>query len=231
MGIIEFLSKYYPYYLTGVKNTVLIAIFTVLLGTIFGTFLALMKISQKKPLKVIASSYIEFIRGTPLYVQILVIYYGFGELGLEFPNIEFLEPIIGMNFSDFMACVITLSINSAAYVAEIIRAGIQAIDKGQMEAARSLGMKHSMAMKEIIIPQAVRNILPALGNEFVTVIKESSIVSVIGIADLMFKARSVAGSTYQPFMPYLVAALIYFVVTFTLSKIMGRFERRMKTND
>jgi polar amino acid transport system permease protein len=231
MDLISFITKYYPYYLAGAKNTILIAFFTVLLGTFFGTILALMRLSKKTPLRVIASSYIEFIRGTPLYVQILVIYYGLSTIGINFPEIAALNPIIGMNFSDFMSCVITLSINSAAYVAEIVRAGIQAVDKGQMEAARSLGMRHSLSMREIIIPQAVKNILPALGNEFVTVIKESSIVAVIGIADLMNKAKIISGKTYMPFMPYLVVAIVYFILTFSLSKLMSRFERRMKNSD
>ena len=231
MELISFIKKYYPYYLHGAKNTILIALLTVVLGTVFGTILALMRLSKKKPLRIVASSYVEFIRGTPLYVQILVIYYGLAQVGIKFPEIEWLSPILGMNFSDFMSCVITLSINSAAYVAEIVRAGIQAVDKGQMEAARSLGMKNSLAMKEIIIPQAIKNILPALGNEFVTVIKESSIVAVIGIADLMNKAKIISGKTYMPFMPYLVVAFVYFILTFSLSKLMARFERRMKNSD
>jgi polar amino acid transport system permease protein len=231
MDIFSFVKKYYPYYLDGAKNTILIALFTVLLGSFFGTILALMRLSKKKPLRGIASAYIEFIRGTPLYVQILVIYYGLSTIGINFPEVEWLNPVLGMNFSDFMSCIITLSINSAAYVAEIVRAGIQAVDKGQMEAARSLGMRHGMAMKEIIIPQAIKNILPALGNEFVTVIKESSIVAVIGIADLMNKAKIISGKTYMPFMPYLVVAFVYFILTFSLSKLMGRFERRMKNSD
>jgi His/Glu/Gln/Arg/opine family amino acid ABC transporter permease subunit len=231
MELLDFIKKYYPMYLTGAKNTILIALFTVILGSVLGTFLALMKLSNKKTLRVAASSYIEFIRGTPLYVQILVIYYGLGTLGIEFPDMPFLKPIIGMNFSDFMSCVITLSINSSAYVAEIVRGGIQAVDKGQMEAARSLGMPHKLAMKDIIIPQAVKNILPALGNEFVTVIKESSIVAVIGIADLMFKAKTISGNTYKPYMPFIVAAFLYFILTFSLSKLMAGFERRMKNSD
>lgn len=231
MDIVSFIKKYYPYYLDGAKNTILIALFTVFLGLLFGTVLALMRLSKKKPLRFIASTYVEFIRGTPLYVQILVIYFGLTQIGITFPEIEWLNPVLGMNFSDFMSCVITLSINSAAYVAEIVRAGIQAVDKGQMEAARSLGMRQSLAMREIIIPQAIKNILPALGNEFVTVIKESSIVAVIGISDLMNKAKIISGKTYMPFMPYIVVALVYFVLTFSLSKLMARFERRMKNSD
>ncbi|TDT56469.1 amino acid ABC transporter membrane protein (PAAT family) [Fonticella tunisiensis] len=209
-----FLNKYYMFFINGTKNTIIISIFTVLIGVILGTFLALMKLSKNKILKSIASSYIEFIRGTPVMVQMFIIYYGMN-LGLP----------------DYVAGIVTLSINSSAYVAEIIRAGIQAVDKGQMEAARSLGMSHKMAMRYIIIPQAFKNILPALGNEFITVIKESSIVSVIGIPELMYNADTVRGNTFMPFAPLIVAAFIYFVLTFTLSKVVGRVERRMRAGD
>lgn len=228
---LAWLQMYFPLFLEGAKNTLLIALATVLLGSILGAILALMKLSKNIVLKGISVAYIEVIRGTPVYVQIMIIYYGLGMIGLEFPDIAFLEPIIGMNFSDFMTCVITLSLNSAAYVAEIIRGGIQSVDKGQMEAARSLGMKPNMAMKEIIFPQAIKNILPALGNEVVVIVKESSIVAVIGIADLMFKARTVAGATFKPIAPYIVAAVFYFIMTFTLSRIVKRYERRLNRSD
>jgi polar amino acid transport system permease protein len=131
----------------------------------------------------------------------------------------------------FIPGVIAMSINSGAYVAEIIRAGIQAVDKGQMEAARSIGFTSGQSMRFIILPQAVKNILPALGNEFVTVIKESSILSVIGIADLMRNTDIVKTAIYRPFEPLIVTALIYFVLTFTLSRGLGMVERRMKTSD
>jgi len=157
-------------------------------------------------------------------VQLFIIYYG---IPLPVPDVT----ILGMNMSRFIPGVMALSINSGAYVAEIIRAGIQAIDKGQMEAARSLGLTHSMAMRYIILPQAIRNILPALGNEFVVVIKESSIVSIVGIADLMFNTNVVRGALYKPMEPLLVAALIYFILTFTLSKLLGKAERRMRSDD
>ena len=212
----SFLSKYYMFFMSGVKATLFLAFFTVLLGIIFGVFLALGRISKNKIFSFLATAYVEFIRGTPLLVQLFIIYYGLPKLGVQLP--------------DFVAGIITMSINSSAYVAEIIRAGIQAVDKGQMEAARSLGMPHSMTMKNIIIPQAFRNILPALGNEFIVVIKESSIVSVIGIHELMYNADTVRGNTFQPFEPLLVAALIYFILTFTLSKLLGRVERRMKVS-
>jgi polar amino acid transport system permease protein len=228
---LSWIERYYPFYIEGAKNTILIAFFTVILGSILGTFLALMKLSKFTPFKVIASSYVEFIRGTPLFVQILVIYYGLANIGIVFPDIPFLRPIIGMNFGDFMACVITLSINSAAYIAEIIRGGILAVDSGQMEAARSLGMPHNLAMKLIILPQAVKNILPALGNEFIVVVKESSIVAMIGIADLTFKARTISGNTYKPIAPFIVVALVYFVITFSLSRLLKGYERRLRQSD
>jgi polar amino acid transport system permease protein len=161
---------------------------------------------------------VEFIRGTPLMVQLFIIYYA-------------LPTIIGLNIPEMQSAIMALAINSGAYVAEIIRAGIQAVDKGQMEAARSLGMPYGMAMRYIIIPQAIKNILPALGNEFIVVIKESSVVSVIGIKELMYNADTVRGNTFRAFEPLIVAAIMYFIMTFTLSKLMGRFERRLKTRD
>jgi len=215
------------FFISGAKNTILLAAFTVILGVVFGVFLALAKLSKNSLLRVLASSYIEFIRGTPLLVQLYIIYYGLPSIGINFPEV----PLFGDNFPDFMAGIITLSINSSAYVAEIIRGGIQAVDKGQMEAARSLGMTHSLAMKDIIIPQAFKNILPALGNEFIVIIKESSIVSIIGIHELMYNADTVRGNTFQPLEPLYIAALVYFIMTFTLSKLLGVAERRMRTSD
>lgn len=213
----SFLSKYYKFFLEGTQYTVLIAFFTVILGTVLGLFLSLMKLSKNKILKALASIYIEFVRGTPILVQLYIVYYGMPAMGIDLP--------------DMLAGIVTLSINSGAYVAEIIRAGINAVDKGQMEAGRSLGMTSAMTMRLIIIPQAFKNILPALGNEFITIIKESSIVSVIGIGELMYKADTVRGNTALPFEPLIVAAVIYFLLTFSLSKLLGNIERRMKAND
>ena len=222
-----FIKEYYPYYLEGVNYTVILAFFTILLGIIFGLALCLMKICNSKVVRTMATAYIEFIRGTPVLVQLLIIYYGLPAIGVNFDSLSFLGP----SSPDLFAAIITLSLNSAAYVAEIIRAGIEAVDKGQMEAARSLGMSKIMAMKYIIIPQGVRNILPALGNEFITIIKESSIVSVIGIKELMYNADIVRSTTFKPFEPLIVAAVIYFVLTFSLSKLIAYFERRMKVSD
>lgn len=223
----SFLSKYYSFFTSGAKYTIILAFFTVVIGTILGLLLSLMKLSKNKILKYIAVSYIEFIRGTPVLVQLYIIYYGLPTIGIRFPEI----PILGSNFPDFFAGILALSINSGAYVAEIIRAGIQAVDKGQMEAARSLGMSESMSMRNIIIPQAFKNILPALGNEFITIIKESSIVSIIGIHELMYNADTVRGNIFRPFEPLLVAAVMYFILTFTLSKLLGVAERRMRVSD
>lgn len=214
----SFLSKYYMFFLNGAKFTIILAIFTVLFGVVLGVVLALMRISKNKPLNFVSAAYVEFIRGTPLMVQLFIIYYAL-------PN------MIGVNLPDMVSAILALAVNSSAYVSEIIRAGIQAVDKGQMEAARSLGMPYGMAMRYIIIPQAIKNILPALGNEFIVVIKESSIVSVIGIHELMYNADTVRGNTFRAFEPLIIAAFMYFIMTFTLSKLMGRFERRLKTSD
>ncbi|MHB8062734.1 MAG: amino acid ABC transporter permease [Ruminiclostridium sp.] len=218
----SFIKDYSYYFISGTINTIVIAILTVLLGVVIGTLLALMKISKNKGLKFAASAYIEFIRGTPLLVQISLIYFL-----VTFPDFT----VFGIEMERFIPGVIAMSINSGAYVAEIIRAGIQAVDKGQMEAARSIGLTAAKSMRYIIIPQAIKNILPALGNEFVVVIKESSVLSVIGIVELMRSTDIVKAATYKPFAPLLVAAAIYFVLTFTLTRILGIAERRMRTSD
>lgn len=210
----SFVNKYYMFFIVGVKNTVIIAAFSVLFGVVLGTMLALLKQSRIKIFKVISSAYIEFMRGTPIMVQLFIIYYG-----------------LPINLTAIPAGIVALSLNSGAYVAEIIRAGIEAVDKGQMEAARSLGMNHTKAMKHIILPQAFKNILPVLGNEFITIIKESSIVSVIGVPELMYNAETIRGNTFKPFEPLIVAALLYFILTFSLSKLIGHTERRLKTSD
>jgi polar amino acid transport system permease protein len=227
----SFLARYWPFYVTGAKNTILLAIFSVLIGTAIGMLIALMRLSKHRVPRYVSTAYIEFIRGTPLLVQLFLVYYGLQSVGLRFPDIRWLSALLGISTSDFMAGIITLGINSGAYVGEIFRAGIQAVDKGQTEAARSLGMGHFMTLRHIIIPQAIRNILPALGNEFVVVIKESSIVSIIGIADLMYRADTVRGNTFQPFEPLIVAALIYFLMTFPLSKLLAHIERRMHVTE
>lgn len=227
----SFLSKYWMYYVIGAKNTVLLALLAVVIGVLIGMLLAVCRISKNRPVRFLATAYVEFIRGTPLLVQLFIIYYGLQTIGIRFPDVPAISGILGINFGDFMAGVITMGINSGAYVCEIFRAGIQSIDKGQSEAARSLGLSYPKTLIYVVIPQAIRNVLPALGNEFVVVIKESSIVSIIGIADLMYKANTVRGNTFQPFEPLLVAALVYFVLTFPLSKLLAHIEKRMRSHD
>lgn len=213
-----FLEKYSGYYLKGTEITIVLAFFAVLFGTILGLALTLLRRSNFKLISFIATAYVEFVRGTPLLVQIYIIYIGFPKL-------------IGMDMPDMSVGAVALALNSAAYISEIIRAGIDAVDRGQMEAARSLGMNQSLAMFNVVIPQAFKNILPALGNEFVSVIKESSMVSVIGVAELMYNAGVVRGNTALGLEPVIVAAVIYFILTFTMTRALGYVERRMKASD
>ena len=227
MGFLEvvviLVEKYHKFFLEGCKNTLILALFSVLIGTLGGTLLSLCRMSKFKPLKYIAVAIVEFVRGTPLMVQLMFIFYGLPMIGVTFPDISFIP-----NFSRFMAGGVALSLNSSAYVSEIIRSGIQAVDPGQMEAARSIGFTYGESMRKVILPQAVKNILPALGNEFVTVIKESSIVSVIGIADLMFRTNDVIAVTYRSLQALLIAALLYFVMTFITGRLVSLAERKMK---
>lgn len=214
--------RYYNFFLEGVRNTLIIAFFAVLLGTLLGTLMAMARMSRIKPLKWIATAYIEFFRGTPLMVQLMFIFYGLPMIGVTFPSVSFIP-----DFDRFAAGIVAMSLNSCAYVAEIIRSGIQAVDGGQMEAARSLGFTRGQAMRMVVLPQAVKNILPALGNEFVTIIKESSIVSVIGIADLMYRTNGVKAKNYKTLECLFIAAMIYFIMTFIGGRLIALMERRM----
>ena len=209
----KLIVRYHSFFEEGIINTLIIAAFAVLFGTILGTLMASMRMSRILPLRWIATAYIEFIRGTPLMVPMA---------GITLPDISWIP-----NFSRFSAGIIAMSLNSCAYTAEIIRSGVQAVDNGQMEAARSVGFSHSQAMRLVVLPQAIKNILPALGNEFVTVIKESSIVSVIGLADLMFRTNDVIAVTYKSLPCLAIAALCYFAMTFTGGRIIALAERKM----
>ncbi|MEN0163587.1 ABC transporter permease subunit [Staphylococcus aureus] len=213
-----FISKYGSFFLKGIKITILISLIGVALGSILGAFVALMKLSKIKIISWIASIYIEILRGTPMLVQVFIVFFG-------------ITAALGLDISALVCGTIALVINSSAYIAEIIRAGINAVDKGQMEAARSLGLNYRQTMKSVIMPQAIKNILPALGNEFVTLIKESSIVSTIGVGEIMFNAQVVQGISFDPFTPLLVAATLYFVLTFVLTRIMNMIEGRLNASD
>lgn len=213
-----FISKYGSFFLKGIKITILISLIGVALGSILGAFVALMKLSKIKIISWIASIYIEILRGTPMLVQVFIVFFG-------------ITAALGLDISALVCGTIALVINSSAYIAEIIRAGINAVDKGQMEAARSLGLNYRQTMKSVIMPQAIKNILPALGNEFVTLIKESSIVSTIGVGEIMFNAQVVQGISFDSFTPLLVAAALYFVLTFVLTRIMNMIEGRLNASD
>jgi len=213
-----FISKYGSFFLKGIKSTILISLIGVALGSILGAFVALMKLSKIKIISWIASIYIEILRGTPMLVQVFIVFFG-------------ITAALGLDISALVCGTIALVINSSAYIAEIIRAGINAVDKGQMEAARSLGLNYRQTMKSVIMPQAIKNILPALGNEFVTLIKESSIVSTIGVGEIMFNAQVVQGISFDPFTPLIVAAALYFVLTFVLTRIMNMIEGRLNASD
>ncbi|HBE7643410.1 TPA: ABC transporter permease subunit [Staphylococcus aureus] len=213
-----FISKYGSFFLKGIKITILISLIGVALGSILGAFVALMKLSKIKIISWIASIYIEILRGTPMLVQVFIVFFG-------------ITAALGLDISALVCGTIALVINSSAYIAEIIRAGINAVDKGQMEAARSLGLNYRQTMKSVIMPQAIKNFLPALGNEFVTLIKESSIVSTIGVGEIMFNAQVVQGISFDPFTPLIVAAALYFVLTFVLTRIMNMIEGRLNASD
>ena len=213
-NIFKIINKYFGLFLEGLGATLLLTLITVIIGTILGTLLATMKLSKNKVLKSIASAYIEVIRGIPLLLQLWVIVLVFMMLGV----------------SEYFAVLTAMGLNSAGYVAEIVRAGIQAVDKGQTEAGVSLGLMPKTVMFRIVLPQAVRNILPALGNEFVTVIKETSLASVFYIGELMTVKNTITTATYLSLEPYIIIGVIYFCVTFTLSKVIGVIEKRLKTS-
>ena len=176
-----------------------------------------MKLSVFKPFKWFAIAYINFIRGTPILVQIYIVYFGLFSFGI--------------NLADSAAGIAALAINSGAYVAEIVRAGIEAVDHGQIEAARSLGMTSASTTRYIVIPQAIKNILPALCNEFIVVTKNTSMLSIIGIHDLMFNTDTIRGNTMLAFEPLIIAAIIYFTVSYVISKLIQILERRLKVSD
>ncbi|KRN88544.1 ABC transporter substrate-binding protein/permease [Ligilactobacillus ceti] len=207
------LIDYWSYFLKGIEYTLLITAISVVIGFILGTLLALMRLSDNKIAHAISVAYIEFIRGTPLMVQVMFVYFGIGAVVQSLPAL--------------VAGIIATSLNSGAYIAEIIRSGIDSIEKGQTEAARSLGLTKNQTYRYVVIPQALKNIWPALGNEFITLIKESSIVSIIGVTDLMYQTQLVQSATYKGVAPLFVTMIIYFIMTFSLSKVLGHFERKM----
>lgn len=238
----------------GLLVTVMLAASTVLIGFVLGIILAIMRMTNIRPLRFlaydkkghirnnraliaiskfnpvsfIATAYVEILRSTPVLVQIMIIYHGvFGKL-IDLPNFT----MFGfLKFNRFMPGVVALGMNSGAYLCEIIRSGIQSIDGGQTEAARSLGMTKAQTLLNIVMPQAIKNILPAIANEFVVIIKESSITYTIGVQDLMFAVDAIRGANFIIMEPLLVATAIYFCLCFPTSKLIAYFERRMSRGD
>lgn len=205
----------------GIPATVFVSIVSVIIGALAGLLLALMRLSKNNVINWIAKIYIDIVRGTPMVVQALIFAYGVP---------QFLQAnLFYFKWANLIIpAIIVCGLNSAAYMAEVIRSGIQAVDKGQMEAARSLGMSKSMAMRLIIIPQAVKIILPAVGNEFVTLIKETSVLSFVGVVEILRKGTLLNAATYQPFPAYIGVALAYMLLTIPLSKLIGIFEIKFK---
>ena len=249
-------SKIVPYaqmFEQGVVVTILLSLFTVLIGFVLALVLALMRMSNVRPfrslgldkdghlrdggflvtlsrfnpLSFLATAYVEILRSTPVIVQVMIIYYGvFGIIDLpRFTVFGFIK------FERFFPGVVALGMNSGAYLCEIIRSGLQSVDGGQTEAARSLGLTQKQNLRFIILPQAVKNILPAIANEFVVIIKESAITYTIGVQDIMSAVQQVKGATFVIIEPLLVATAIYFCLCFPTSKVIAYFERRMSRGD
>lgn len=212
----DILAEYAPFFLKGTLLTIGLSVASILIGTILGLFIGLGKMLRNKILALPFRLFITFFRGTPLLVQILLIHFAVVPLFLGETNA-------------IVAAIVTLSLNAAAYIAEIFRAGIQSIDRGQMEAARSLGMNHVQAMRHVILPQAIKRMIPPLGNEFVVLIKESSLASIVAAPELMYWGKAMQGQYFRVWEPYVTAAIIYLVLTLSLSFLLTRLERRLAT--
>ncbi|USK35130.1 amino acid ABC transporter permease [Bacillus sp. F19] len=212
----DIIVDYLPLFIEGTLWTIAITIMGVLLGAILGLFIGIGKMMKNPLAKLPFVWYINFFRGTPLLVQIFIIHFGVMPLFMSTVN-----PII--------SGVVSLALNAAAYIAEIFRAGIKSIDRGQMEAARSLGMNHMQAMKEVILPQAVKRMIPPLGNEFIVLLKDSSLISLISVPELMYWGKAATGQYYRIWEPYLTVAFVYLVLTLSLTYLLNYVERRLDT--
>ena len=208
----------FPLLLVGAGVTIKITALSVALGVVIGLFVGIARISRLRILRVLAAVYVDFFRGTPLLVQIFLVYFA-------------LPVITGQRVDPFVAAIGSCGINSGAYVAEIVRSGIMSIDKGQMEAGRSLGLSSGQTMKLIIMPQAFKNVLPALINEMIVLLKETSIIGYIGMTDITKAATLVQSRTYEAFVPLIAAAVFYWVLVTILTYFMGKLERRLRKSD
>lgn len=212
----DLIVDYTPFFLKGLLLTLGLSLAGIVLGTALGLAIGLGKMVKNKWVSFPFDLYITFFRGTPLFVQILLIHFG-------------LVPLFTGETEPVTAAILALSLNAGAYIAEIFRAGIQSIDKGQMEAARTLGMTHVQAMRYVILPQAFKRMIPPLGNEFIVLIKESSLAAVIAAPEIMYWGRAMQGQYYRVWEPYLTVAVIYLIITLSLSFLLNRLERRLST--
>ncbi len=219
VNIVNLLQKYGMNFLIGLKTTLLLALISVSIGCLIGAVMAIMRLSRSKLLSCISAVYTEVVRDTPLLLQLYFFY--------------FLLPDIlpALRLSKFTCIAIALVFNSGAYMAEVFRSGIQSIDRGQTEAARSLGLSSRQTMIHIILPQAFKNVLPAMCNEFVAVTKETSLASTFFVGDLMTQYQTISGKTYLVLEPLMIIGVIYFVLTFSMSKMIAVLERRLKSDD
>lgn len=220
----DFLKHYYPVFIEGTAQTIIISVIGIFLGITLGLFFVMLRHSKIKILQYITRIYIAIVRGTPSMIQVMLIYYGLSKV-LDIPQIQFL----GSGLDRMIPGSIALGINSGAYTAEIFRSGLISIPQGQTEAGLSLGLSNRETLFVVILPQAIRNILPALGNEFVTLIKESSVLFYIGVQEVTAQALGVGGTLYNFIPPLLVAAIIYFVLTSIMSQLVNMLERRLGT--
>lgn len=218
----DFLGKYWPMFLQGSELTLVISIIGVVIGFLIGLLLVLMRMSKLKILNWIAGMYVSIVRGTPSMIQVLLIYYILSKT-LPIPQVQ----VLGSGLDRIIPGALALGLNSGAYTSEIFRSGIISIPAGQTEAGLSLGMSRHDTLFEIVLPQALRNTLPAMGNEFITLIKESSVLFYIGVQEVTAEALGVGGTLYNFIPPLIVAAVIYFVITQALALLLNWLEKRM----
>lgn len=213
----------YQQVLLGLKNTLIIAVLGLLIGIVLGTLLAVVKVLPMnngvvKVFQKIVDVYVSFFRGTPMVVQLLLGYY-------------VLFPLMNINMSSLTVCIVIFGLNSAAYVSEIMRSGLLSVDYGQTEAGRALGLSYPLTLWKIVVPQAVKNILPTLGNEFITLVKETSIVSFVGAVDLCTAFKNIGNSNYEYMVPYIIMAIVYIVLILIITMFLKLMEKRLRAGD
>ena len=226
--IVKLIEEYWILFLNGTKNTLIMALTGTVIGFIIGLAIAIVRtipegnhmhpalIAVKRGVNFVLNAYIEIVRGTPMMVQALIIYYSI---------------FVPMKMPPMISAIIIISFNTGAYMAEIVRGGIMSIDKGQFEGAHAIGMNHFETMYHVVLPQAVKNIMPSIGNEFVVNIKDSSVLSIIAITELMFIGKQAGGTYAKPVPSYIICALIYFVLTFTVTRLLRLLEKKLSGSD